>query len=49
LAANLKDLAERAFGYSPKHIGKTAFLFDNLNIINHPWDKDKMCAGKDWF
>jgi hypothetical protein len=49
LVANLKNLAETAFGYSPKQIGKTAFFFANLNIINHPWDKDKMCADKDWF
>jgi hypothetical protein len=24
-------------------------VFANLNIINRPWDKDKMCVGKDWF
>jgi hypothetical protein len=23
-------------------------LFANAKGINRPWDKDEMCAGKDW-
>jgi hypothetical protein len=45
LVASLKDLAGRAFGYTSKQICRTAFLLANLNFINYPWYKDKMCAG----
>jgi hypothetical protein len=49
LALRLKDLAGRFMGYSPKQICRTAFFFANLNNINHPCDKEKMCAAKDGF
>jgi len=45
LVASSKDLAGRAFGCTSKQICRTAFLLANLNFINNPWDKDKMCAG----
>lgn len=49
LALRLKDLAETFIGYSPKQICKKDFLFAYFNVINHLWDKDKMCAGKGRF
>jgi hypothetical protein len=44
----LKDSAGRSFIYTPKQICAAA-LFVNMKGINHTWDKDKICAGKDWF
>jgi hypothetical protein len=49
LAARLKDLARRGFGYTPNQIRRAAFMFANNRGINHPWDKEEMSAGKDWF
>jgi hypothetical protein len=49
LTARLKDIAGRGFGCTPKQICRAAFLFANMEGINHPWGKETMCAGKDWF
>jgi hypothetical protein len=51
LAARLKDFAGRGFRCTPKQIRRATFLFANMKStsINHPWDKDKIFPGKDWF
>jgi hypothetical protein len=49
IGCQVKGLNGQNFRISPKHICRKAFLFANLNILNHLWDKDKICAGKDWF
>jgi len=49
LAARLKDFAERVFRCTPKQIRIAAFLCPNMNDISHPWDKDKIFAGKERF
>jgi hypothetical protein len=47
LAARLKDLARRVFGYTLNQIRRAAFMFANNRGISHPWDKDEMSAGND--
>ena len=49
MTARLMDLAGRGFGCAPERIRRAEFLFANMKGINHPWGKDTMCAGKDWF
>jgi hypothetical protein len=49
LAAKWKDSAGSAFRCTTQQIRRAAFLFANTKCINHPWDKDKISAGKDWF
>ena len=49
LAASLQDFAGRFFRCTPKQVHRSAFLFVNMKGINHPWDKDKIFAGRDWF
>jgi len=44
-----EGLTGRVFWCSPEHIRRAAFLFAQTKVIIKPLDKDKMCAGKDWF
>jgi hypothetical protein len=49
LAARLKDMARRGFGCTPNQIRRAAFMFATNRGISHPWDKEEISAGKDWF
>jgi hypothetical protein len=42
LAARLKDLAGRHFGYTASQIRRAAFPFANNRSISHLWDKQNM-------
>jgi hypothetical protein len=49
LAVRLTNSAGRSFVCIPKQIRTAAFLFADTKGVNHPWDKDKIFASKDWF